>query len=503
MVADYLSKKVAWTATNQLRTDLLTHVLTLDLAFHGSHTPGELIERIDGDVDELTNFFSKFIVHMLFYIVLLVAMLIALTFVNSILGLGLGLYTVAVIVLLIWLRRPVPEQNLKWREADALFFGFLGEHLTAIEDIRANGAWEYVLQRFLLLYRYWFTTIRKAGLTGSTPWIISQTLYAFGGILGLLLGAYLWSIGLASPGTVYLIFAYRNLLTQPLEQILWQFQDLQQAEACIRRVEDLLHTVSQVQDGTQDLVLQDAPALTFSNVNFAYKENELVLHDLTFVLPAHHVLGLLGHTGAGKTTLLRLLFRLCSPQSGTISINDIPLGQIRLQALRKKIGMITQDVQLFQASVRDNLTFFNPAIADEQILTALNDIGLGPWYDTLADGLDTLLSSGGAGLSAGEAQLLAFARVFLSNPDIVLLDEASSRLDPATEQILQQAMAKLFANRTGIIIAHRLSTMQWVSDIMLIEKGHLLEYGPRTELAADPESHFAQLLRYDREKVLA
>ncbi len=497
VVANYLSEQVAWTATNALRTDLLAHILTLDASFHTSHTPGELIERIDGDVNELANFFSKFVVHMLFHVVLLFCMLIALARVNWILGLGLGLYTIIVSVSLIWMRRPVAGERMKWREADARFFGFLGEQLGALEDIRPNGARDYIMRRFYGLYHYWFVTIKKAGLTGSTPWIISQAMYTLGGILGLVLGAYLWSIGLATPGTVYLVFAYSSLLTQPLEQVLWQMQDLQQAEVCIQRVDDLLRTTSSIRDGEGLVPAPGALPITFEDVSFGYTEGEPIIHDLTFTLPAGRVLGLLGRTGAGKTTITRLLFRLCDPQSGTIRIGDVALQQMRLQDLRKKIGMITQDVQLFQASVRDNLTFFNPAIEDEQILAALREIGLAGWYSSLAEGLDTKLSAGGAGLSSGEAQLLACARIFLHDPAIVILDEASSRLDPATEQALKRAMERLFTNRTGIIIAHRLATVQWVSDIMVIEQGRVLEYGPRAELAADPASHFAGLLEHD------
>lgn len=497
VVANYLSEKVAWTATNGLRADLLAHILTLDLAFHHSHTQGELIERIDGDVDELSNFFSKLLVQMLFHGALLLTMLLALTWVNWILGFGLGLYTVVVVLLVIWLRRPVAVQKIKWREADALFFGFLGEHLTGREDISANGARDYVMHRFAQLYRHWFVTIRKAGLTGATPWILSQTMYALGSILGLVLGAYLWSIGLATPGTVYLIFAYSSLLTQPLDQMLWQIQDLQQAEACIQRIQDLFQTTSALQDGEGLVPAAGAYSIAFDRVNFGYTEGEPMLHDLSFMLPAGRVLCVLGRTGAGKTTLVRLLFRMCDPQSGTIRLGDVELRQMKLQDLRKRIGLITQEVQLFHASVRDNLTFFNRSINDEQILEALREIGLEDWYGSLAEGLDTKLSSDGSGLSAGEAQLLAFARVFLSNPEIVILDEASSRLDPATEQTMKRAMEKLFANRTGIIIAHRLATIQWVSDIMVIEKGRVVEYAPRAELAANPNSQFAQLLQHD------
>ncbi|HEY4384725.1 MAG TPA: ABC transporter ATP-binding protein [Ktedonobacteraceae bacterium] len=497
VVANYLSEKVAWTATNHMRADLLAHILTLDLKFHQSHTSGELLERIDGDVDELSNFFSQMLVQMLFHAALLLAMLIALTCVNWILGLALGLYTIVVVVAVVWLRRPVAAQRIKWREADALFFGFLSEQLAGREDINANGARNYVMHRFAQLYHSWFVTIKKAGLTGSTPWILSQAMYALGGILGLVLGAYLWSIGLATPGTVYVIFAYSSLLTKPLDQMLWQIQDLQQAEACIQRIQELFQTTSNVQDGEGLEPGKGRHTLTFDRVSFGYTEGEPILHDLSFVLPAGHVLGVLGRTGAGKTTLVRLLFRMYDSQSGTIRLGDVDLRQMKLQDLRKRIGLITQEVQLFHASVRDNLTFFNQAIDDEKILNALREIGLADWYESLAKGLDTILSPDGSGLSAGEAQLLAFARVFLSDPDLVILDEASSRLDPATEQTMKRAMVKLFANRTGLIIAHRLATIQWVSDIMVIEKGRIVEYAPRAELAANPNSQFAQLLRHD------
>ncbi|GCE14962.1 ABC transporter ATP-binding protein [Tengunoibacter tsumagoiensis] len=496
VIANYLSEKVAWTATNQLRIDLMAHILSLDLSFYYSHTAGELIERIDSDVDQLSNFFSKVFVQMGFYLALLVGTLIALALTNRLLGLIMGCYALMVLLVVMWLRRPVGAQQMKWREADARFFGALSEQLVGVEDLRANGAVGYVMHRFIQLYNYWFTTIKKAGLTGARPWILSQMMYTLGGILGLVLGAYLWAIGLATPGTVYLIFTYSTLLTQPLGQIILQLQDLQQAQVCIQRVQELLSRVSTIQDGEESVTLRAAPAITFEQVCFGYQKNELVIQDLSFVLPAGRVLGILGRTGAGKSTIARLLFRLFDPDSGVIRLDDRTLPQMRLRDLRKQIGMITQEVQLFEGSVRDNLTFFNREIPDDHILHALHESGLAQWYARLPEGLDTQLSAGGAGLSAGEAQLLAFARVFLNDPKVVILDEASSRLDPATEQTVKRAMEKLFCQRTGIIIAHRLTTIEWVNDIIVLEKGRIVEYGSRSDLANDPDSHFSGLLQH-------
>ncbi|HAE58786.1 MAG TPA: ABC transporter ATP-binding protein, partial [Anaerolineae bacterium] len=186
-----------------------------------------------------------------------------------------------------------------------------------------------------------------------------------------------------------------------------------------------------------------------------------------------------------------------------IFLQDSNLCDLQLAALRQKIAIVTQDVQLFRASVRDNLTFFDRSIPDERILKTLRELELDGWLNSLPDGLDSELDTGGRSLSAGEGQLLAFARVFLRDPGLVILDEASSRLDPATEQRLERAIDKLLQNRTAIIIAHRLGTVHRADDIMILEDGQVQEYGNRQQLAADPQSRFYQLLQTGLEEVLA
>jgi ATP-binding cassette subfamily B protein len=213
-------------------------------------------------------------------------------------------------------------------------------------------------------------------------------------------------------------------------------------------------------------------------------------------------LGLLGRTGSGKTTLARLVFRLYDPSAGRIALDGIDIDQPTLDVLRSRVAMVTQDVQLFQASVRDNLTFFNPGIPDERIHAVIEELELGDWYDNLSEGLDTRLETGGRGLSAGEAQLLAFTRVFLRDPGLVILDEASSRLDPATEQLIERAIDRLLRNRTAIVIAHRLGTVQRADEIMILRDGRIVEYGERERLAANPDSRFYHLLQTGLEEVL-
>jgi ABC-type multidrug transport system fused ATPase/permease subunit len=261
-----------------------------------------------------------------------------------------------------------------------------------------------------------------------------------------------------------------------------------------------------------------ALSISFNNVSFAYRDrsaqmdkpdnhpttepcgNGLVLQDLSFRLQAGRVLGLLGRTGSGKTTIARLLFRFYDPQEGEIRLGDVDLRQARIDALRARIGLVTQDVQLFQASLRDNLTFFDPAVSDEKLVATLEALGLTEWLERLPQGLGSHIS--GEALSAGEAQLVALARVFLKDPDLVILDEASSRLDPATETLLGQVLDRLLQGRSAVIVAHRLQTVDRADEILILEQGQAIENGPRRQLVADPDSTFSRLLRTGIEEVL-
>jgi ATP-binding cassette subfamily B protein len=316
-------------------------------------------------------------------------------------------------------------------------------------------------------------------------------------------------------GTVYLLVAYMNMLDSPLTQIHRQLHHLQRAIAGATRVRAFLQLRPAVQDlGTAPLP-DAAPAVAFQDVTFAYKDRPeeettpTVLEDVSFAARPGQVLGVLGRTGSGKTTLTRLLFRLYDVDEGAITLDGVDVRATPLANLHGHIGLVTQDVELFAATVRDNLTLFRnydsqaTPIADETLLATLEAVGLKEWLDGLPQGLDTPLAGGGKGLSAGEAQLLALARVFLRDPQVVVLDEASSRLDPGTEQRLEQAIDRLLAGRTGLIIAHRLRTVLRADQILILEDGRVTEFGERAALAADPDSRFSQLLQTGLTEVLA
>ena len=271
----------------------------------------------------------------------------------------------------------------------------------------------------------------------------------------------------------------------------------------MERVRSLFNTLPPIGDTPGEPLSSGALAVELRDVFFAYRPGHDVLEGLSLHLEPGAVMGLLGRTGSGKTSLSRLLFRFFDASRGSVRLGGADVRELGLSGLRRRVGLVTQEVQLFQASVRENLTLYDHSIDDEHILAGLHALGLESWYRSLPEGLDTQLNAGGSGLSAGEAQLLAFARVFLKDPGLVILDEASSRLDSATERLLVPAMDRLLIGRTGIIIAHRLSTVSRVDQIVILEEGRIEEQGPYEELAADPQSQLSHLLRTGLHEVLA
>ncbi|MGI8854961.1 MAG: ABC transporter ATP-binding protein, partial [Thermomicrobiales bacterium] len=313
--------------------------------------------------------------------------------------------------------------------------------------------------------------------------------------------AMLFKSGTLTIGAVYLVFQYTAVLRQPTEQIRNEVQDLQQADASIGRIEALLRTEPLLADGPGIALPPGRLAVELDGVSFGYAEDAPVLRDISVYLEPGRVLGVVGRTGSGKTTLTRLLPRFYDPQTGVLRLGGVDLRTVRLVAVRARIGLVTQEVHLFSASVRDNVTLFDDGVPDDRISAALETLGLADWLRELPRGLDTPLGPGGAGLSAGQAQVLACARIFLRDPDVVILDEASSRLDPATERLVHTALGRLLEGRTGIIVAHRLATVAYADDILVLEDGQVREHGPRLALAADPTSRFAALLRVAAEEV--
>ncbi len=486
----YLGADVGWRATNELRADMAEHLIGLDMAYHTSTTPGELIERVDGDVTAVSQFIARFMVKLLGSGLLLIGVLAVSWFTDWRMGLGIGVYVAGVLLLLLRMRTMAVSAAEEERETSAQLYGFIEERLAGVEDIRANGGGAASMASFVPVGTDFYNRTRAAWRKRAQFWVGSNTAFWSGDIIALVLGVLLVASDAITVGTAFLLLQYTQLVRVPIEQVSQEFQELQKAAGGILRIDAVRRLGSTIGIGDADLP-GGALSVRFDGVSFAY-DDEPVLSEVDFRLSAGTTLGIVGRTGGGKTTITRLISRLYQPGSGVIQLGGVPIATIAEESLRRRVGVVTQDVQLFAAAVRDNLTYFDRSRSDQDIRRTLGAAGLGAWIDDL--GLDTLIGSDGAGLSAGESQLLAFARVFLQSPGLVLLDEPSSRLDPATESLLADATERLFTGRTVIIIAHRLDTLRTVDEIMVVGDGSVLEHGSRSELVSDPNSAFSAML---------
>jgi ATP-binding cassette subfamily B protein len=503
VAVSFLGNKVSWQATNQLRADLLKHCLRLDMRFHNLKSPGEMIERIDGDVTHMSNFFAMFIVQIVSSFILLIGILSFMFVYNWPIALVMTVFTGVSIATMMYIRNLGVATTRAERQATATLFGLIEERIAGIEDVQTNGNIPYVMNRFHLAMRTVFLSGRKAWMLRVVPWNATVILFAIAVTVVLLMSVNLYLIDRISLGTLFLFFQYTQMLNDPIEQLGNQIQEFQRAKSGMQRSRELLSLRSEIQEGKETKIPDGALGVQFEHVNFSYNKDKPVLRDINFTLQPGERLGIVGRTGSGKSSISRLLLRLYNIDSGVIRVGGLDIRSLKLEALYRRVGMVTQDVQLFDGTLRDNLTLFNSRMSDQEILETTERLGLRQWIDVHPEGLDTHLSAGGASLSAGEAQLFALTRVFLTKPSLVILDEPSSRLDAATEATLQAAVDQLLENCTGVVIAHRLSTLQKVDKIMVLGSGCILEFGEREALAQDPTSHYAELLRTDRLEDLA
>ena len=510
-VSTVLAADVGWTATNRLRADLALHCLRLDMGFHNAHRPGELVERVDGDVNALATFFSALVVRVFGSVLLIVGVVGAVIREDVVVGVAFAATTVVLGLVLARLRSYSVPTHAAEREATAQVFGFIEERLAGIEDVRANGGGGATMRGYARVAG----TLVRAGVPAwmRDSWIWFATIGTFTvlTVVAMVGGASLFVAGSVTVGTVYLLINYAQMLIDPFDRLVSQLQEFQRAVASIGRIDALFAERSAVDDGPGVPVRSGPLAIMFDHVSFTYPddvrrgadaapaESEVsdasVLRDVTFHLEAGRSLGILGRTGSGKTTVARLLVRLFDPTAGAIRLGGDDLRSFALDDLRRRVVTVSQEVQIFSGTLRDNLTLFDETVADARVEAVLAELDIvsQAWFTSLPGGLDAEIGPRRRDLSAGEAQMVSLARAFLADPSVVILDEASARLDPATERVLDLAIDRLLRDRTAIVIAHRLATIDRVTDVLVMDGGTVAEWGPRDALAADPQSRYARL----------
>lgn len=496
VAGDYLGARIAWAATNDLRIDLTGHCLGLDMSFYEEHSAGELIERIDGDVGQLASFFSQMFLLVVANLLLLVGIGVALLAQDWLIGLCyLPLVAASVLLLRKLVGAAIPAAA-EQRAATARVLGYLEERLGGLEDIRANGASGQLRLEFWRQAARLLSAVRRAARL-SVRWpAAAQGLASLALVLALLAGAALYLAGQLSLGGAYLFVAYASMLGGPLMTIVSQFRKLEDTLGALHRISQLFDTRSAVLDGPRRLPGRPpgrGVSLELEGVSFRYAAAEPALRQVSVTVEAGGRLAVVGRTGAGKSTLAKLLVRFADPSSGRVLVAGHDLRDLAVDSVRGQVGLVTQEVHVFHDTLRNNVTVFDTTTGDAEVLRALGEVGLGDWLDGLPDGLDTVLGAGAAGLSAGEAQLLAFARVLITDPGLLVLDEASSRLDPRSRERFDAALRRILDGRTAVIIAHRLDAVRNADQVLVLGDGQVIEHGDRQALMADPDSEFSRL----------
>lgn len=482
---------IAWRTTNEFRLEMTEHVLGLDHEFHRRHTPGELIQRVDGDITSVNDLCSRVLTRAVGSTLLIVGMIVVVAIIDWRIGLGMAAYVGLAIVVLLALRHRAVNESEQELGALARLYGGIEERLTAAEDLRSAGAGSHAMWRFVEESAGALDSgVRRESAFLGMWWAV-QGAAVGGTVLAVGSGALLVANGSITIGTAFLLFQYVLLIQRPLEEIVHELETVQKATGAMRRVSELFATTPTIFDRGTDSPAPGAPDVEFDRVSFDYGDDVPVLVDVDLRLGAGRSVGVVGRTGSGKTTFSRLVLRLVEASAGTVRIGGVAIADIPMSELRRRTALVPQEVELFNASVRDNVTLFATDVTDEQVVEALRRVGL----DHVAGGgIDRPIGAGGVGLSAGESQLLALARVWLNDPDLMVLDEATARVDPETERRLDTAVRELMRGRTTIVIAHRLSTLREVDDIVVFDAGRVVESGPRDALAADPASRFHRLL---------
>jgi ATP-binding cassette, subfamily B, bacterial len=488
--------RLAWQITDGLRHELADQVLQADLAFHRDHTRGDLVSRADDDVTAMATFFAQFVARVVAIAVLALAAIITLAFLRPILA-GPFAACMLLVFAVVWFQRNgALLEALEEREAKGALSSLIEERIAGADDISSLGAGAHSVAQLADRNE---RLVRAVGRRAAVQMRVVGTLkfaLVASEVTMLVWGGFLLARGDIGIGAVVLGVRFASAIRGPVEQVAWRLQEAQGATGSATRVLQL--RASRVQHPEWTQTLPSGPlTIELDHVYLTYDDGiEPVISNIRLTVPEGTSLGIVGRSGSGKTTIGRLVLRTILPTEGTVRLGGVDIQTITELSLRERVTSIPQEVQLFPGTVRENVSMFSTH-SDAEIREALTDVGLTSWLANQDDDLDTPLLArlGGAGLSAGEAQLLAFARALVRRPDIVIVDEATSRIDPITQERIAEATVKLLKNRTSIVIAHRLETLMVCDHIAVIEDGEIVEHGARESLVENPESRFAMLLQ--------
>ncbi|MDR9405095.1 MAG: ABC transporter ATP-binding protein, partial [Halothece sp. Uz-M2-17] len=489
----YLVQRVGQEMTANIRNDLFTHFTALSAKFFDRTPVGRLVTRLTSDVEAIGNVFSTGAVGIISDIVYIVVITITIFAIQWQLATLLVLMFFPVTGLIIYFQKQYRNANYRSREELSSLNSMLQENVAGINIVQLfrreqfnNNLFRKINQRYLKEIQQ--TIFYESAVSATLEWI---ALIAIAGVLGL--GGLLVLGDNLNFGTLSAFILYAQRLFEPLRQFAEKFTLLQTGFTGVERVTELLNEPIEIKDPEQDQqkqlsTVQESETvkgeIRFENVSFAYKEDELVLRNLDFIIKPGEKVALVGPTGAGKSSIIRLLCRLYEPTQGRILIDGIDIRDLPQKELRRHIGVILQENFLFAGDVKDNITL-GENYPFEKVKEAAEMTNVNRFIEELPQSYDTALRERGNNLSGGQRQLLAFARVAIRDPRVLVLDEATASLDVGTEALIQSALSHLLEERTAIIIAHRLSTIRDVDRILVLKQGELVESGTHDELIAE------------------
>ncbi len=481
----YNIQAVGQKLTARIRRELFSHSISLSLRYHDTMPVGKLLTRLTNDVDALSEVFGSGAVGVIADFVSLIV--ISLTMLSIDKGLAIILLSTQIPVsyFIIWLQKRYRRANYQVREELSQLNSDFQENLQGLEVVQMFRREEINSNKFSRTgesYRKAVdgTIFYDSSISAFIEWI---SLAAVSFVLAI--GGYLVTSGNIGLGTLTTFILYSQRLFEPLRQLAERFTQIQGGLTAIERINELLDEEIEIKDSlSKKNVIKDLDIkgkIEFKNVSFFYKKNDYVIKDLSFKVNPGERIAFVGPTGSGKTTLIRLLCRLYEPQKGEILIDDINIKNIPLIDLRNMLGVVLQDTFIFSGNVAQNLKLSSD-IKDKDLEIMCKKLGLNELLKKLPNGLQTHLRERGGNLSSGERQLLSVARVAIRNPSILILDEATAFMDPTTEATLQKDLNNILENRTSLVIAHRLATIEKSDNILVLKGGSLVEQGKHEEL---------------------
>jgi ABC-type multidrug transport system fused ATPase/permease subunit len=471
---------------HDLRCRVFRHLQHLDLAFFDKQPTGALVTRVTTDIENLSEMFTSGVVVLLFDMIKVVGVLGLLFAIDAHLALVVAAMTPILIGLSIAFRGGARRAHRLVRARLARLNGYLQEVLSGIRVVQVFNREKRVSARFAEHLGRYFEANRRTIFLFAL-FYPSMSLAVF-----LIQGAALWvgiesiASGSLSYGQFVQFWFLLNMLVQPIRELGERYNVLQSAFASAERLFAVLDTPTTLTVPAQPTPLpadtQRPAHVRFERVSFSYLEGTPVLKDVSFDIPPGKTVAVVGATGAGKSTLVNLLLRFYDPSEGQVQLAGVPLNEIQPAELRRPFGLVLQEDFLFSGSVRDNLVMGRDGIGEDHLAEALEASGAGPFVEGLEGGLEAPVAERGATFSTGERQLLAIARALAGRPNIIILDEATASVDSATEQRIQEATRSLLSGRSALVIAHRLSTIREADEILVMERGRIVERGTHAEL---------------------